>query len=137
MKRVFIQMIAAIVCVSFVSCGGGSGSSGGSSSSKSGTLSPSEVVGKAFGAKLKGDAKTYFSYCYQEGLNEEQKKKRIEGLKAAMKYETMVKYEVLREEMLNDVKAYVFLKVDYKDGNSDDRYQLVVVKTDDGWKIDL
>ena len=137
MKKVIIQMVAAAVCVFFVSCGGGSGSSGGSSSSKTGALSPSEVVNKAFAAKLKGDAKTYFSYCNQKGMSDEQVKKRVENLKAALKYETMVKYEVLREEMLNDVKAYVFLKVVDKDGNSDDRYQLVVIKTDDGWKIDL
>ena len=129
MKKVVIQIVAAVVCMCFVSCGGGSGSSGGGSSS------PSGIADKAFSAYVKGDAKAFLKYVEQEGLSAQEMKEGLEFLTEMMKYQPLAKYEIQGETLSDDgKKAKVNVKLYFKDGDTSDN-KVPFVKTEKGWQI--
>jgi len=135
MKKVIIQMVAAVVCVCLVSCGGGSGSSGGGSSNSSNSSSPSSIADKVFSAWLKGDMKTVATYVDQEGLSAKELKEGLEFLTEMLKYQPLAKYEIQGETLSDDgKKAKVNVKLYFKDGDTSDN-KVPFVKTDHGWKI--
>ena len=136
MKKVVIQMVAAVVCVFLVSCGGGSGSSGGGSTGKSVSSGPSGVAEKAFGAWVKGDAKAFLDYFDLEEMSAKEKDEGVEFIKAMIQWQPITKYEIQEEIISEDgKKAKVQVKFYAKDGEVNDS-KVPFVKTGKGWKID-
>ena len=121
MKKVAIQIVAAVFCVILASCGGGS--------------SPKSVADKALNAWAKVDAKAFVDQFVpkEENLSDKEKKEGLEFIKAWMENSPMKRHEI-KSETIDGDKATVNAVWYNPDGKMTE-VNIPLVKTGKGWKI--
>ena len=101
--------------------------------------SPSSVAGRFMAALAEGDAETLTDLSYLEGITREEMLAKWEYTTGVVGPYFPFAYEIKGESHPSDDQAIVWMMYTPNFGMSgsyDDRYELDLHRTDDGWKVD-